>query len=357
MIKNIAEYYDELEQTEKNSGIIWDELEGKRLLVTGASGMIGSYIIDLLMCHNRHSNKLIEIYALSRSRKRIDYRFKHTEYVETLNIVEHDICKPLNIEVDVDYIIHAASNTHPLQYSTDPIGTIMTNIEGTKNVLEFARKCDAKRVVFTSSVEVYGENRGNTEYFDEKYFGYIDCNTLRAGYPEGKRAGEALCQGFRNQYGMDIVIPRLSRTYGPTMSKGDSKAIAQFINKGIVGEDIVLKSEGNQLYSYSYAADAVTGILYVMLKGNDGEAYNIADEGSDITLKEMASLIAESVGTKVIFDLPDEVERAGYSTATKALLDNKKIKTLGWSAGYDIKRGMERTLKILKDVNQSKQNK
>lgn len=130
-----------------------------------------------------------------------------------------------------DYIIHAASNTHPVAYAGDPVGTIAANVIGTDNLLKWASAVKCKRFVFLSSVEVYGENRGDTDKFAEDYMGYIDCNTLRAGYPESKRTGEALCQAYRKQDGMDIVIPRLSRAYGPTMLASDTKAISQFIKK------------------------------------------------------------------------------------------------------------------------------
>ena len=148
------------------------------------------------------------------------------------------------IQNDVDYVIHLASNTHPLQYSLDPIGTITTNVFGTYNTLEFAKKQHAVRYAFASSNEIYGENRGDKELFDESYCGYIDSNTLRAGYPESKRCSEALCQAFNKQENIDVVIPRLTRSYGPTMLMSDTKAISQFIKKALANEDIVLKSEG-----------------------------------------------------------------------------------------------------------------
>ena len=134
-------------------------------------------------------------------------------------------------------------------------------------MLEFAYAHHVVRCAFTSSNEIYGENRGDVEKFGEEYCGYIDCNTMRAGYPESKRCGEALCQAYIKQKGMDIVIPRLTRSYGPTMLMSDTKAISQFIRKAIAGEDIVLKSEGTQYYSYTYMADAVCGLLYVLLLG------------------------------------------------------------------------------------------
>ena len=172
---------------------------------------------------------------------------------------------------------------------------------------------------------------------------------MRAGYPESKRCGEALCQAYIAQKGLDVVIPRLTRSYGPTMLMSDTKAISQFIKKGIAGEDIVLKSAGTQYYSYQYMADSVSGLLTVLFRGEKGRAYNIAEEASDIMLKDLAAIIAGFGGKNVVFELPDSVEAAGYSTATKARLDGSKLAALGWKPMYDIRTGIERTMSILKD--------
>ena len=174
---------------------------------------------------------------------------------------------------------------------------------------------------------------------------------MRAGYPESKRCGEALCQAYKMQKKLDVVIPRLTRSYGPTLLKTDTKALSQFLHKGIAGEDIVLKSEGTQYYSYLYVGDSVSGLLTVLLKGESGEAYNIADGSSDIMLKDLAAIIAGYVGRKVIFEIPDVVESAGYSKATKARLESAKLQKLGWRAKYDIKAGIERTISILKEID------
>ena len=173
---------------------------------------------------------------------------------------------------------------------------------------------------------------------------------MRAGYPESKRCGEALCQAYKAQKGLDVVIPRFTRSYGPTMLMSDTKAISQFIKKGMMGEDIVLKSAGEQYYSYQYVADSVAGLLYVLLHGESGEAYNIADESSDIKLKDLAIIIAEMNEKKVVFEIPNAIEAAGYSTATKARLDGSKLKRLGWIPKYDIRMGLKRTINILKDL-------
>ena len=336
-----------------DSNLPWEKLGNKSILITGASGLIGSFLIDVIMHKNCAADLNCKIIAMGRSVEKAKNRFERYWDNPCFEFLSHDINKPLVFSDDrkIDYMIHLASNTHPIAYSTDPIGTIATNIIGTNNLLDFASNHGTLRFVFASSNEIYGENRGDTEFFDENYCGYINSNTLRAGYPESKRCGEALCQAYKHQKNLDVGIARLTRSYGPTLLKTDTKALSQFIKKGISGEDIVLKSEGTQYYSYTYMADAVYGLLTVLLKGENGEAYNIADETSDIMLKDLAALIAEYAGKKVVFELPDEKERAGYSTATKARLANEKIKGLGWSPFYDIKRGITRTLDILKEID------
>lgn len=340
-------YLDDLAYTAELN-LPWEKLKRKSVLLSGATGLIGSYMVDVLMTKNMEGLDCT-IYALGRNKERAMQRFSKWNKDPHFQFISYDINKPF-IRDDigtVDYVFHMASNTHPMQYSTDPIGTITTNIIGVQNMLEFAVKHHAIRFVFTSSNEIYGENRGDVELFDENYCGYINSNTMRAGYPESKRCGEALCQAYKVQKELDIVIPRLTRSYGPTMLRSDTKAISQFINKAIAGEDIVLKSTGTQYYSYTYMADAVSGLLYVFLYGENGEAYNIADETSDLMLKDLASIIAGSIGKKVVFEIPDVVEAAGYSKATKARLDGSKLKKLGWKTRYDIERGIERTISIM----------
>lgn len=332
-----------------NQKLPWQRLSGKTILLSGATGMIGKCIVDLLMQCNEDaiSDHPVRIIALSRNEKSAVQRLGEHWNKETFHYISCDVNQGIPECGKADYVIHAASNTHPLQYSGDPIGTITANVLGTKNLLDYAVSCHAERFCFVSSVEIYGENRGDTNRFKENYLGYLDCNTLRAGYPESKRTGEALCSAYAQAHQLDFVIPRLSRVYGPTMLLSDSKAIAQFIKKAAAGEDIILKSAGTQLYSYTYALDAAMGILTVLLEGQSGEAYNISDTESEVTLRQICEWLAEDCGVKVIFDIPDARERAGYSTATKALLDTEKIEALGWTPQTHMRDGIRRTVQSL----------
>lgn len=329
----------------------WKNLNNKAVLISGASGLIGSCFIDTIMERNKYGMNC-KVYALGRNIEKAKERFNYCWNNSLFEFISYDINKPLigNDIGDVDYVLHLASNTHPVAYATDPIGTITTNIIGTRNMLEFSVDKNVTRFVFASSNEIYGENRGDVEKFDEDYCGYINSNTMRAGYPESKRCGEALCQAYIQQKGLDVVIPRLTRSYGPTMLMSDTKAISQFIRKAICNEDIILKSKGTQYYSYTYVSDAVSGLFTILLCGKCGEAYNIADDASDIMLKDLAGIIADASGRKVVFELPDELEKAGYSKATKARLESSKLRELRWTAKYNINQGINRTINILKEI-------
>ena len=327
----------------------WEKLAGRTLLLSGATGLIGSCLVDTLMRRNISLGLNCRIVALGRSGERARKRFAQYWDSPLFTFAACDINEPLSLGLKADYVLHLASNTHPLQYATDPVGTIMTNIRGLGNMLEYARDCGSGvRFAFASSNEVYGENRGDVELFGESYCGYIDCNTLRAGYPESKRCGEALCQAYARQYGLDVVIPRFTRSFGPTLLPSDTKALSQFLRNAVAGENIVLKSEGRQYYSYTYVADAVSGLLHILLLGESGLAYNIADVSCDVTLRDLASAIAGICGTEVVFELPSAVEAAGFSKATKARLDSSRLRALGWKPLFDLHTALVHTIEALR---------
>ena len=326
-----------------------ERLNGKRVLVVGASGLIGTFLIDVLMRFNQTQSGDVSIIAMARNEEKLRKRFYDYEGSLYFSFFQGDVTREIEVESQVDYIIHGASNTHPLAYATDPVGTILTNVLGTKSVMDFADKNKTKRVLFLSSVEIYGENTGNVELFDEKYMGYIDSNTLRAGYPEAKRVSEALIQAYRSQLGIDAVIARLSRVFGPTVRDDDSKALSQFIMNGVQNQNIVLKSSGNQKFSYTYVGDAVSALLLLLSAGKDGLAYNVSDANYNLSLAEMAELISGMSDTRVVYEVPNENESKGYSKSTKALMDATKLQTLGWEPVFDMREVIAETINILKE--------
>lgn len=318
-------------------------LKNKTILITGATGLIGSVVSDMLCFLNEKLSLNLKLLLISRH-ERISKNSCAT-------YIAHDVNKPFETNQRIDYIIHAASNTHPVQYAAEPIETITANIFGTFNLLELAAKNKNCRFILASSVEIYGNDfECKLKGFAETDCGYLDCNTVRAGYNESKRLSETMCQAYLAQKKVDFVSARLCRAYGPTLKKDDSKVMSQFLRNASESKDIILKSEGLQYYSYIYSADAASAIIYLMLCGKSGEAYNIAGKNSDIHLKDLAKIIAEYAGTKVVFDLPSDIEKKGFSKAQHAVLDTAKIMELGWKPVFSIGEGCKRTIDYLKII-------
>lgn len=336
-----------------NLDLDWRKFDGADILISGATGMIGTFLVDALMMKNRASGFNCNIIALGRNAERAQQRLPYFD-LPSFRFIECDISSEDGFpEIGSDIAFHFASTTHPVAYAIDPIGTIDSNVKGLNNLIKSISSPVNEGInnfVFASSVEIYGENRGDVDKFAEDYCGYINCNTLRAGYPESKRTCEALCQAYMSQMGVRPVIPRLPRVYGPTLLKSDTKALSQFLRNGIEGEDIVLKSKGEQEYSYLYVSDVVSGILFCFAQGETGDAYNVADGASDVKLKDLAQAIADASNTSVVFELPNETERKGFSKATKALMDASKLRSLGWDAKYSMSEGIDRTITIMKDI-------
>lgn len=326
----------------------WDKLKKKTVLITGASGTIGQIIVDCIMLLNRERNYQCTVIAISRNKERAKAVFSDYFDDECFIYMQSDVMSKIETEKKIDYILHAASNTHPIQYASEPIATISTNVLGAYRLLQLAREKKAEVLMF-SSVEIYGENQSNIEKWRENDMGYLNCAQLRAGYPESKRVSEALCFAYEKEFQIPFKIVRLARVYGPTMMKGDSKAISQFLQNALQGQNIVLKSEGNQIYSYIYAIDCVSGIFAVLLNGKNKEVYNISGTSSVITLYELAKMIADTFGVRVERQLPDETEVLGFSKATKAVLDNTKLQELGWEEKTGIEDGIGKVKKMMRE--------
>ena len=324
------------------------------ILVTGASGLIGSCLIDLLMLANDQGRDF-EIYALGRNAEKLRNRFSAFENSPRLHFLEQDVREPLDSSLRLDYIIHGASNADPHNYALYPAETMLINIVGSENVLEYCKCHVETKAIMLSTFEVYG----NTEkdVYQETDYGAIDINLLRSCYPESKRCVELLTRSYVDEYKINAVIGRLCSIYGPTMTKDDSKAHAQFIRNVIHGENVILKSKGEQRRTYCYVVDAVTAILFGLERGDGGEVYNISYEGAVVSIAEVAQTLSDIAHVRVIYNQPDDIEKKGFSNPQNCVLDNNKLKSLGWVGNYDIKRGMSECVKILKSINNDKERK
>ena len=328
------------------SSVNIEKLFNSSVMITGASGLIGSFLTDMLLMCNKEKNSNISIYALDLSKERLIDRFEGAK-TDKLHFIEHNVNDAPDFDFPVDYIIHAASNAFPAVFNSDPVGTIMSNIQGTKYLLDYGRDHGAKRLLYISSGEVYGQGDLSLDCFEESYAGYVDPTSARSCYPNSKRCAETLCVSYTKQFGLETVIVRPSHTYGANATKADNRANVQFINKAIAGEDIVLNSAGNQMRSYTYIADTASAILTVLTKGETGEAYNIANPDSRTTIAGLAQAIADRTGVKLIFADPDEVQKAELTPIAKQVLGSNKLEGLGWEGRFKLSEGIAHIVDIL----------
>lgn len=321
----------------------WEGFKGKSVTVTGATGLLGSHIIDFFLYLNRVYEASIEVIALGRNPQKIQRRFSYAMNSNLFKSATFELSGRFP-EIDTDYIIHCAGNSHPQLFAQDPVGTLIGNVLGAEKVLKYG-VCHDTKILLLSSGEVYGENLNGIIPMEEDYTGKLDLSSSRSCYTEGKRAVEALGQSYKAQYGVDVVIARPCRIFGPTMTSEDNKASAQFIRNGLENKDIVLKSPGEQMFSYIYSSDAVSALLTILIKGKSGEAYNVANDRCNVRLKDFAKEVAKKANVRLTFNLIGE---PGGSKVTNAVLDTAKLQSLGWTPAYDLSQGVEQTLKILK---------
>ena len=330
-----------------------DFLSGKTVLISGAAGMLGSCLVDAIMVWNRQQAEPCRMVAVGRNLEKARERFELFWNNKNFIFIQQDVCKPFeNFSAQVDFIIHAASPADPVNMAKYPADTLLANVLGTKNLLEYGLAQGMERFLFVSSGEAYGQPDENQDDFVEGYCGPLDLTSPRSCYPEGKRAAEVLCQSYRSQFGADVVIVRPCHLFGPTMSRSDSRAVAEFLWAAAEGRDIVLKSDGLKERSHCYVADAVQGLLAALEKGESGQAYNIADRRYQMTIRAFAEQAAEAGGCRVVFDLPSDMESRGYSRVSRQVLDAGKLEGLGWKPGYSIENGVAEAIRILRECSQ-----
>lgn len=334
-------YYNDIRYIFKED-LPWNKLSGCNILVTGATGLIGGCLVEALMANPKRD---YQVYASGRNEQRARERFKDYADDKAFHFVRYDVLEPLDSDVRFDYIIHAASNASPNFFAQKPVEVIKSNVDGVAHLMEYGLAHGMKRFLYVSSGEIYGEGDGRV--FTEDYSGYVNCATPRACYPSSKRAAETLCVSYAAEYGADVVIARPSHTYGPYFTEQDNRVYAQFIRNVLRGEDIVMKSTGEQFRSWCYVVDCVSALLYILLKGECGQAYNIADDKSNISIRELAETIAKIGGKKVVIDVPDADEKKGFNVVTKSVFSTEKLRLLGWQAHTDIKQGLKDTINEL----------
>lgn len=321
-----------------------DSLRNSAFLITGASGLICSAIVDLLIYISGIHNLNITVYAAGRSKEKIESRFEKKAI-----FVQYDAIQPFLFDKKVDYIIHGAGNANPKLYMQEPVETMMASIVGIKNLLEYAKKVKAKKVIFISSSEVYGKKE-TTAMFTEEQYGYVNLLNVRSCYPMAKRAAETLCCSFAAEHNVLVSIVRPGHIYGPTANANDSKISSDFSYKAARGEDLIMNSNGRQIRSYCHCLDCATAILYVLLKGKSCEAYNISNEKSVITIREMAEYIAKAGNVKLKFDTPSDQEEKAFNPMENSSLDSTKLMSLGWKGLLSAEDGLAHTVKILSQM-------
>lgn len=323
------------------------KLFGKSVIITGATGTIGSFVADALIRINQQNTANLKVYLAGRDLEKLQMQY---EGCSDVGFLKYDMNSPIEFNIQVDYIIHTAGNAHPAAFNGNPVGTTVGNIESTFELLEYLRKHQGKRLLYVSSGEVYGQGDVSLDAFKEEYVGYVNILSPRSCYSLSKRMTENLCASYWKQYGVETVIVRPCHTYGPYMTSTDNRAHVQFFHNALAGEDIVLKSAGSQMRSYNYVGDCVSALLTVLVNGASGEAYNLANPDARLTIAQFAEKIAKAASQKIIFEAPSSTDIANRSPILKQVLNSKKVEKLGWTPAFSVEDGICHTLNILKGM-------
>lgn len=327
-------FQEDLERLAKMDCIPWDVLTGKRILVTGATGLIGYTLASALLYYDKTRNAHIQVIALVRDVRRAQKKFE-AQLMEgcNLELLQGTVELPQKIHGEIDYVIHGASPTASAYFVEKPVETIMTTIIGTKNMLDLAREKSTAGFVYLSSMEVYGEVLSPAAQKEED-LGHIDLFSPRSSYPEGKRMAENLCYAYTREYGVPVTVARLAQTFGPGADRNDGRVFAYAARCALAGEDICLKTSGTKENMYLYTADAASALLLLLAKGERGTAYNVGNPASYCSVKEMAEIAVQALGNgsvSVLINTAIEAETAGlYRPEGHLKLDTQKLEKLGW---------------------------
>ena len=328
-----------------------DSLNHRHIFITGATGLIGSALVDYLLYLITVKKFDLKITIGVRNIDKAYKRFGQFINKNYLNYILFDATQSVNLSGAYDYIVHAASPANPAEFSSVPVDTMLSNLISLNSLLDYAKNQKVKKLIYVSSSEVYGI-KGDSKPYRETEYGYLDILNERACYPSAKRAAETLCVSYANQYGVDVSIVRPGHIYGPTASDRDNRASSQFFYDVIYGHDIVMKSKGEQKRSYCYVLDCLSSIITVLLNGKNKCAYNISNPNSICSIYELACCIAKYANRKVVFEAATDKEKRSYNLMSNSSLDSTLISELGWVGLFDINTGVEHTLKILKEFGQ-----
>ena len=327
--------------------IEWESFRNSTVLVTGASGLLGRQIVMTLLYANSVKELNLRVIGMVHNLEKAEKVFECLTGSSALVLYEHDINNEITLEEKIDFIIHGASVTSSKYFVEHPVETIYTSINGMRHILEVAKSNRIKAGVYLSSMEIYGVTDKDT--IKESDYGYIDHINVRSSYSESKKMCECLIASYSQEYGVPFKIARLTQTFGPGVEKGDKRVFAQFAENIIQKKDIVLFSEGKTVRNYCYTTDAVRAILLLLLKGESGQAYNIANEKTEISIIDMARMLIDeySDGT---FDVKIQLEDAskhGFNPVARTCIDTGKMVSLGWEPEVDLKEAYNRMIQSM----------
>lgn len=334
-----------------SSDIDFDKYRDCTVLITGATGFIGSTLAKSLLCANQRLGLNVKVVAAVRNTEKAEKVFGKLLTCRDLELLGYDVTEPIMYREDVDYIFHTACVTTSKTMVEAPVCTIETSYIGTRNVLEYAKEKCVKGVVYVSSMEVYGQPDPALERVKETDLGYIDISNVRSSYSEGKRICECLCTAYANECKVPVKIARLAQTFGAGVPENDNRVYAQFAKSIINKNDIVMHTAGMSEGNYCYIRDAVTGLLLIAYKGEVAQAYNVVNEEMHMQIREMAELVVNRISEnniKVVFDIPESALTYGYAPQVKMHLSGEKLRSLGWNPKVGMEEAYRRMIHDMK---------